>query len=473
VKLQANKTHASLNGVVRKKSVGTHGETVAAHLGKFAAPKMTASHKRQMDAGLGYEKNLNVNKEKALEKMYSSSGDISKKHSSAVSDNEGKIKKIFLGFIGLCGLAFVGVAVYLFLPSAKIIIEPNILKNKIDLDVHGGSDIAAVNQKNIPIRVIDKEETITLSYEVVGGLASGGKKSHGSVVIYNEYDSSPQTLIATTRLESASGKIFRLVKNVVVPGMTTVAGELKPGAIVAEIIADQPGSEYNLDSTTFTIPGFKDGPKYGKFSAKSTESIVGGSSDGETAGGAVTQRDIDSAKQKTETALDEKIGQLIKNELGDRDVDLAEAEKITITKSVANAKVGDMVSTFNYTVAASVRALVFSENDVKKIVDQAINEQKASDVKKDISKIEYGIVDGDFEENTLDLKVYSEIISTPIIDKQQIKDELLGKTDDQLASILKKYTSIKSVNIEFHPTFVSRIPEYAQRVTLEIKNEAN
>ena len=455
-----------------KKRESLHHKTPQVPAHRVAQSRMAVGHRPQVVAGLGHKKHLDSEKEKSLEKMYATKERNVKELAIPISGGERKIKKIFLIFTGLCTLAFVGVAVYLFLPSAKIIIEPNITKSKMDLDLSGSSDFVGVDQLNIPIHTINKEETITLSYEVRGGSAVAGKKAHGSVVIYNEYDNSPQTLIATTRLESKDGKIFRLVKNVVVPGTTTIAGEIKPGAIEAEIIADQPGPEYNLEPTDFTIPGFKDGPKYAKFYAKSTESMTGGSIEGETAGGAVSQSDIDNAKQKTEAAAKDKLAQVINDELRNGEIALGQAEKITIIKSSADVKVGDMVSVFEYGVVASVYAFVFSENDVREIMVQSMtNEEQSLDVKRDISKIEYGTVDADFEKNILKLKVYGEITNIPVIDKEQIKMELLGKSDDQLAATLRKYSTIKSVNVEFQPTFVSRIPQYAQRVSVEIKDD--
>jgi hypothetical protein len=222
----------------------------------------------------------------------------------------------------------------------------------------------------------------------------------------------------------------------------------------------------------FTIPGFKDGPKYDKFYAKSTDAMIGGTSDGASGGGAVTQRDIDSAKQKTEAAMTDKLNQEIKDGLSDGEISLAEAEKITITKSTAGAKIGDMVSTFNYTATASVHALVFSENDVRNIIEQSLLSANSSqNMKKSISKVEYSTASADFDRNSIELKVHSEIISTPVIDGEQIKRELLGKTDDQLAVILRKYPAIKNVNVEFSPSFVSRIPQFANRVSVQITPE--
>ncbi|MDD5396896.1 MAG: hypothetical protein PHW24_02440 [Candidatus Moranbacteria bacterium] len=428
----------------------------------------------QSFAGSAYHQQLDPNKAKSLEKMFSANKAAANASESPTPVREKRIKKVVVGFVILCLFVFVGTAVFLFLPSAKIVITPNVLKDKIDLVLNATNALPA-DDHNIAVRVIDKEESITLPYEISGSSSVGGKKAHGTVVIYNEFDNNPQTLIATTRLESEDGKIFRLQKNIVVPGRSTVAGEVKPGAVSAEVIADQAGSDFNIGPVKFNIPGFKDSPKYDKFYAKSTEQMVGGSSDGtSSAGGVASQKDIDNAKQKTQDALTEKINQEIKGGLSDSEILLDEAEKVTITKSSAGVKVGDMVSTFNYTATASVRVLVFSETDVRSIIEKSINgANDTKQVKKVISKIEYGTSNADFDKNIIELKVHSEITSTPIIDSEQIKKELLGKTDDQLPAILRKYPTIKNVNVEFSPSFVTRISQYAQRVSVQIATEGN
>ncbi len=78
-----------------------------------------------------------------------------------------------------------------------------------------------------------------------------GKKAEGSVTIYNEFSNAPQPLVATTRLETSDGKIFRIVKGVTVPGTTLVDGEIKPGAIEVQVVADQPGSD--SDDRSFRV----------------------------------------------------------------------------------------------------------------------------------------------------------------------------------------------------------------------------
>lgn len=413
---------------------------------------------------------IDAYKERTLEKMFAPlSNDrnkLSKTSERLTEKKESKVKKIFLGFILLCLLSLAGVAVYLLVPNVEIIIKPNILKDKTDVNIHGVVDAQADMVSNIPIRVVEQSQDVSLSYTVTGKGLTSGKKAHGSVVIYNEYSSSSQPLIATTRLESPDGKIFRLVKNVVVPGTTMVNGTQQPGAIEAEVIADQAGSDYNIEQTKFTVPGFSGSPKFEKFYAKSSASFSGGSSDGDGGTATVSQKDIDDAKIKTEAALNDKIKEALNGQLQPGEIALPQVQKITTTKSLADVKVGDIATEFNYTISANVVTLVFSEEDVKKIILN--NHQNVQDSREDISKIEYGSLAPNFENSSIDMKVLSEVTLTPEINIQEIKKEVLGKNADQLGDILMKYSSIKNADAKFWPSFMSSVPQYSQRVDIKI-----
>lgn len=413
---------------------------------------------------------LDLYKEKTLEKMFSKPP-ISSVAKNSNKNKERKTGKIFLSFIAVCILVLLGVAGYLFVPSANIIIIPNVLKIKTDVNVHASSSTDS-DKKEIAVRIIEKEESLSLPFDVSGEGQKSGKKASGSVVIYNEYSTAPQPLVATTRLETEDGKIFRLVKGVTVPGTTKVGNEIKPGAIEASVIADKAGSEFNIDSSKFTIPGFAGGEKFEKFYAKSSVAMAGGTSTEE--GGnieslktKIIQSDINSAKEKTEAALKEKIAQSIAGELREGEVALPQAEKITITKTSADVKVGNAAKPFSYSATASAKAIIFSENEIKNIIKQKLEKQQTEEFKGELLKIEYSTIEPDFENSALNLELFGETMVTPIIDLQQIKKELLGKSTDQFGDILKKYSSIKNVKVEFQPAFISSVPEYSQRVTIE------
>lgn len=448
-----------------KKTRHPAGKTLQKNTDMRKSPKAVSA--------FSYGNKIDPGKEKTLEKMFSAAKPQEKKIEQHVLPMNGVAKKILIGFIVLCLLALAGVATYLFLPSAKVIITPNVSNEKVDVVVNGSGDVSQVEQVNMPIRIVEKEESVSLSYDVLGASSSVGKKAHGKVVIYNEFNSSPQTLVATTRLESSDGKIFRIVKNVVVPGTTTVGAETKPGAIEAEVVADKAGSEFNIAPASFTVPGFKDSPKYAKFYAKSSESFIGGSSEGGSTPGVVSKDDIDRAKQATEKAVRESIAKNLANELKEGEILLEQAEKVSITKTGTNVKIGDMTDKFEYGATASIRAFVFLEKDIRDIIKNSIASQdKLKNTNWDVSKLEYGASVADFEKNMLELKIHSEIKIVPIIDTNKIKKDILGKKDDELGLILKNYTTIKSVNVEFQPTIVSRIPQYSSRVKVEVMENA-
>lgn len=474
----------SNNNEIKKETTLSSGENLRAQL-----YKKDASHSEMRDVAqkrisydiykkenLGYGNN-NA-KEKILEKMFSSSPvvrqNIPIQKTKNVSEKRGgKFKKALFIFIMLCLLALAGVAAYLFLPNAEIIIIPNIEKNKASIEFYGATNPQDnSNSLYFPIRTIDQKQEISLSYDILGSekKSVSGKKAHGNVVVYNKYNSLPQPLVSTTRLESPDGKIFRLVKGIVVPGATEIDGVLQPGAIEAEVIADQAGEDYNIEPTKFTIPGFSGGPKFDKFYAESSVSFTGGSINGEssekTMAAAISRQDIDDAKIKTEAALNEKIKTSINEQLHSGEVVLPQAEKIIITKSETNAKVGRMSDSLEYKAEATARALVFSEEDVKKTVLNS--RQKNEDVSEEISKLEYGSVDPDFENSTFNLKVYAEITTMPNFNTEKIKKEILGKNSDQLADILKNYPSVKNANVNFWPWFISSVPQCEKRVTISV-----
>ena len=71
--------------------------------------------------------------------------------------------------------------------------------------------------------------------------------------------------------------------------------------------------------------------------------------------------------------------------------------------------------------------------------------------------MDYGNIEADFDNSSINLKVLGEIKVIPNINVEQIKKELLGKNTDQLGTFLKNNPSIKNVNVELWPSFISCI----------------
>ena len=416
-----------------------------------------------------YSGKIAPHKERTLEKMFSNDRQKEENLQTEVNipkKSEGKAKKIIIPFFVFCFLAFGVVAAYLLVPSVEIAIKPNVLKDKIDISVQASADIDSDGVSKVSLRKIEKTEEFSLTHEVTGRSESSGKKASGKLVIYNEFSSSAQTLAATTRLESSNGKIFRITKNIVVPGTTIVGGSAQPGAIEVDVVADQPGDDYNIEPDKFTIPGFSGSPKFNKFYAKSSEAFSGGSLDGNDGEAVVSQKDLDDAKTKAEAALNEKIKESTKSEIQSDEVVLPDMQNITIEKSVSDAKIGDITNSLSYNVSAKFIVFVFSQKDVEKIILNS--HQDTENASESVSKIEYGGINVDFEKLTAEMKILAEVAIIPEIDTEKIKKEILGKDMDQLSDILSKYSYIKNADAHFSPSFMSHVPQFSQRVIVTV-----
>jgi len=108
------------------------------------------------------------------------------------------------------------------------------------------------------------------------GIEKIEKKATGKIKIFNVFSSKSQTLVASTRFETADGKIYRISNSVTVPGSVSQGNKVIPGAVSVNVLADQAGEQYNIGLTDFTIPGFKETSKYEKFYARSETEMTGG-----------------------------------------------------------------------------------------------------------------------------------------------------------------------------------------------------
>ncbi len=73
------------------------------------------------------------------------------------------------------------------------------------------------------------------------------KKAQGTIKVYNNHSSSPQTLVANTRFISSDGKLFYSQERILVPGQRKEGNRTLPGEATVEIKAAEAGQEYNIE----------------------------------------------------------------------------------------------------------------------------------------------------------------------------------------------------------------------------------
>ncbi len=373
--------------------------------------------------------------------------------------------------LGAVAVALI-IAAVIFLPRATVALTPQVREESVTVNVIADATVHATDfaQRTMPLIVLEKEEEITRSFEATGASAAGSFKARGTVTIYNTYSAAPQKLVATTRLLTKDGVLFRLVDSVVVPGMKKVDGKMVPGEVTAAVIADKPGEEYNIGPSEFSIPGFKGSPRYGKFYAKSTQPMIGGS----TKGGekrVVTADDLARAKKETEDAARAALMEALRADAAAQGKKvLDEMVRVEIVSSGTQVVEGVAASSFDYTVKVRAQAMVFSENDVVIMLRKALEEKvKDRDVKQEDLVVKYAPALADFEKRRAELTVRATARLVAQVDTAAVARALTGKRQDELDAALRSFVGIDAAEIRYgFGAFLNRLPYYSGSITVEI-----
>jgi len=365
---------------------------------------------------------------------------------------------------------FVIGAFYIFKPKTTLTIT--IKKETIDFTFPLKADaaVSAVDMENkvIPGQVIKLEREVSGDF-IATGLSSGATKATGTITIYNNYSKDSQALVARTRFESPDGKIFRISKNIIVPGAKVDAqGKVtSPGTINAEVTADQAGSDYNIAPATFTIPGFAGGPKFSGFYAKSTADFKGGSL-GETR--AVSKEDIDKAKIELTKKIDTTEEDYINANI---------TKNFTILKNAIDKKVGEMdapspgtaIDQFTATIKVTYNIFVFEENNVSQVAESFLKDKIGPDRKiyTDTKVIAYeeGILD--LDKSALNFTVRISEVTGGKINEPELKDQIAGKDQAEIKKILTANDAIESAEIVFWPLWSQSASTNVKSIEIDIK----
>lgn len=401
----------------------------------------------------------------------------SERQSKNVAKNAGRFLWIFSA---VSAVLLVGIFVYLFIPRADIKVIPQRVQKNINLTVYAGEKNQEGEFMSDMIKLgstlVEEEDVFSLDFETTGQKNSANKKARGIITIYNDFSEASQILVATTRFLSEDGKVFRLIKNETVPGIKVENEGKAAGEVKVEVIADQPGEEYNIDPTSFKIPGFEGGPKYDKFSAKSEEKMKGGG-EGESDLRAVSEADVENAKkevlEKIKAQLAKKVEEKTKKE---NNVFSEEFIEYEIIDSASFPEIGSVANNFEYQIKVKARCLTFSEEKLNEKINEYVNNNIVSkqDFSAKIAKIDkkYGESSMDFSNDSIETKLSVDILLEADIDYDSVKKELIGKNQEEIDEIISSYPEIKKIDAAISPSFfASQIPRYQSRVDLEVGSE--
>jgi len=368
----------------------------------------------------------------------------------------------------ILALISLGTFLYFYLAKALIMVWPVTELSSLETTMTVDQGISSRSASAIPGKIYTAEKTISKEF-FASGTTLKESKAEGTVRIYNAYSTSSQALVINTRLISNEGKLFRIKKGVTIPGGHYEGQELIPGFVDVEVRADQSGEEFNIKSSTFSIPGFAGTPRYTYFYGKSFQAMTGGL---KKEVDQVVQKDLDDAQeslkqQATAECLTELKGK-IASEADLILLDRAIQTKIVDTSFSAVAK--QETEKFTVTTKAKSIALVFDSQDEKDFVinfasSQIPDGKKLNEAKLNIER-SFNRIDLELGKIIFSLNIGADVYSD--IDLSALRQALKGKSLEEAKIYLENYPQINKSSINLWPFWVKKVPQKEERVKIEL-----
>ncbi len=322
----------------------------------------------------------------------------------------------------------------------------------------------------IPGKVFEKEKTVTEIFSSSGKVQKENKAA-GTVRVYNEYSTDDQPLVATTRFVSSEGKIFRILERVTIPGGHYEQGKFVPGEIDVAVVADEPSPEYNIEPSTFSIPGFAGTARYTKFYARSFQPMAGGFSEEVPQ---ITEEDLESAENTLSQQAKEEVEELLKNDLGQQVMSEFEfsnkAIKTEIIEIFTLAKAGDEAEEFSYQVKAKSETIIFKSKDLEDLAKEYILPQvpKGKKVYEDSLNINYDPETTDLELGKMVLSLDISIKAYSDVDMTALKPGLKERSQLEAKIFLEEQPGVDKVNVKLWPFWVLKVPGNADKIKFNL-----
>lgn len=379
-------------------------------------------------------------------------------------------KPLFL--MGLLAVIAFGAVLYMTTGSASIIVKPRpkAIEN-LNLKILASDKFSSVDstKMEIPGQLFSVEKKIEETFPATGE-KDVVQKAKGKLVVTNEYGTTPQVLIATTRFESSGGLVFRTLKTVTVPGTTVKNGKITPGTVEVEVIADKAGNEYNIGAGKFTIPAFKeknDMDRYSKFYGVSSEPMKGG-----IIGKAkvVTEQDYLNANNKVKERMLTEVQNDLKNQAAG--LVILKLSDPAIKDLTSSAQVDEAVDEFTISGISTLKTVGFMDKDLDELIIQHIVGINDLVVIPDKLTMDYSGIEFIDADNTLKFNVAVKGPAYTKINQDKLVSDLIGKNEEGIKEYVKKMEgTVTSVRVFLKPFWVRRVPENREKIIFEFQYE--
>lgn len=370
-----------------------------------------------------------------------------------------KTRKYWLFLSGALLIAFVVV----FQLSAKADIKiwpferPLFLEEQVLIDVK--ADKSRFSNNVIMGKKVSQEDELTKKFSATGSAAEE-TKAEGRIKVINDYHL-VQILVKKTRFLSADGKLFYLKEGISIP----------PGeSLEAEVEAAEPGPDYNIKPTTFSIPGLLGSPRYTFVYAESSSPIKGGE---QKTVAQITKADLDRAEEKTSQALSLLLEEKLKEQAGPAFSLLAGTIESQILEKTFSQEAGDKKADFDCFLEMEAQGIAFQKQDFDELIEYLISEEIGEDeeVKSATLLAAPEMRDFDLSDGKADLDVKVSAVILKSIDVNGLKRALSGKSIKESKMFLVSDSAIDRAEFRIFPFWLLNLPQNLERININFGSD--
>lgn len=357
-------------------------------------------------------------------------------------------RRIIFTFIFLV-LVIIGVLIYISSIQAKILVTPKRNLQNVEFLTEVGKA-----EKAIPGSLLERLVEKEMAFEATGEKKVQDKAS-GEVIIYNQSDF-PQALVATTRLLSSQGILFRLKNAVNVPAH---------GQIKALVYADEPGESGNINPDRFTIPGLSEA-KRSLIYAESKQPMVGGIKIVRY----ITQEDLAKAQNLFLQNIEEEALKIVKGEIKEKDFDVL-SKPLSFEVKI-DAKANEEKNNFTVKGKMDILFVIFDRSKLEaqareRFISLLPNDREL--INFNAKQMDIKIQSFDLNEGKAVLRVYAD--GETILKKESEilnVEKLAGMRLEDAKRYLESFDSIDKVEIKVFPKWLKTLPTLADHLEIEI-----
>ncbi|MEK7134904.1 MAG: hypothetical protein AAB735_00640 [Patescibacteria group bacterium] len=370
--------------------------------------------------------------------------------------------RIVVSFVGI-GILLLATAMYLILPKANIKLSLKEVPIKVAIPVAISKNISSPDLANgiIPGQYFLLSKSGSKIIETSNESSGSPLRTGGFIQIYNAYSAAPQKLVAQTRFETKDGKIFRIQNPVIVPGAKMSGTKLTPSSIRVAVVSDAAGEEYKIGPSYFTIPGFKESPKYAGFYAESAESMTSIKNNS-----TLSSQEVERTKKNLEDALVGELKNDTLNTFKDSDLKLIDgASTVKIDDFKADSQTLSMKITW--------QAIFFKEKDFRALVDYSVSNKypdlKNFDFKDNITYPQ--ATKSDFKKGEIFFIFGLDKANAFAADLTGLKKELAGLDENGMRNVIANKNFINNATISLWPFWVKQAPGNPDKINITLDKQ--